>query len=61
MRERAFQTVAEAAATIFDLAPLPTTVVAVTGSRRRSLTEGELRELGRSVQARRLVVDRVLE
>jgi len=55
IRARAFETVAEAAAAIFDLAPMPTMVTAVTGSRRRNLTEPELRELGRSVRARRLL------
>ena len=61
LRPRGYETVADAAAAIFNLAPLPTTVMAVTGSRRRSLSEAELRELGRGVRACRLFADRALD
>ena len=40
---------------MFRLASLAAIVVAVTGSPPRSLTEAELRELGRSVRACRLL------
>lgn len=43
---RHYRTVADAAAAIVLIAPTPTTVEVLTGSRRRSLTDTELRELG---------------
>ena len=61
LRASVYKTVSDAAAAIFTLAPLPTTVMAVTGSRHRSLTATELRELGRSVRACRLIAARALD
>ena len=51
-----FETVREAAAALFDLAPAATVVYAVTGSHRRSLSERELLEVGRHVKARRMAL-----
>jgi hypothetical protein len=51
-----FETVREAAAALFDLAPAVTVVYAVTGSHRRSLSERELLEVGRHVKARRMAL-----
>jgi uroporphyrinogen-III synthase len=50
-----YPTIGEAAAAVLQLAPTVTAVDVVTGSRRRSLSDRELRELGRHVRARRLV------
>jgi hypothetical protein len=52
---RRYRTVADAAAAIVQLAPTLATVGVVTGSRRRSLTDAELRELGRRVRTCRLM------
>ena len=49
-----FPTIAQAATALARMAPIPATVMAVTGSRKRSLTDGELRELGRWVRRYRL-------
>lgn len=51
---RLYDTLTEVAAAIYLLARRPATVSAVTGSRRRSLTDAELRDLGRDVRAFRL-------
>ena len=51
---RIYRTIADAAWAVVRLAPTPTAVTALTGSRRRSLTDNELRELGRHIHARRL-------
>ena len=51
---RLYNTLSEVAAAIYLLAPTPATVSAVTGSRHRSLTDAELRDLGRDVRALRL-------
>jgi len=51
---RHYLTVAQAATAIAQLAPTPTTMSAITGSRTRSLTETELRELRQCVRAYRL-------
>lgn len=51
---RVYATVAQAATAIVQLTPTPTTVSAMTGARSRSLTDAELRELGRRVRAHRL-------
>ena len=53
-----YRTLAAAAAAIFRLAPLPATVVVVTGGRRRGLTDAELVELGRNVRTCRLSASR---
>ena len=50
-----YHTIADAAWAVAQLAPAAAAVNAVSGSRRRSLTEAELRELGRHVRARRLL------
>ena len=51
---RLYNTLTEVAAAIYLIARTPATVSAVTGSRRRSLTDAELRDLGRDVRALRL-------
>ncbi|MGO9495227.1 MAG: hypothetical protein ACLQA5_00700 [Solirubrobacteraceae bacterium] len=51
---RLSNTLPEVAAAIYPLARTPATVSAVTASRRRSLTDAELCDLGRAVRARRL-------
>jgi hypothetical protein len=51
---RHYLTLAQAATAIAQLAPTPTTVSAITGSRARSLSDSELRELGRRVRAYRV-------
>jgi hypothetical protein len=52
-----YNTLSEVAAAIHLLARTPATVSALTGSRRRSLTDAELRELGRNLRAVRLHPD----
>ncbi len=54
-----YRTIADAAWAVVQLAPTAAAVSAVTGSRRRSLTDTELRELGQQVRARRLLAVRV--
>jgi len=49
-----YRTIADAPWAIVPLSQRAGTVGAVTGSRRRDLTDGELRALGRHVRARRL-------
>jgi hypothetical protein len=56
--ERRYRTVADAAAAIVRLVPIPAIVSATTVGARRSLTETELRELGRNVRAWRLLAGR---
>ena len=51
---RVYDTLTEVAAAIYALARMPATVSALTGSRHRSLTDAELRDLGRNVRALRL-------
>jgi hypothetical protein len=51
---RLYDTLTEVAMAIYLLARTPATVSALTGSRRRSLTDAELRDLGREVRAFRL-------
>jgi hypothetical protein len=51
---RVFPSLAQAATALAQLSPVPATVSAITGSRERSLTDRELRELGRHVRSRRL-------
>jgi len=51
---RVYNTLTEVAAAIYTLASTPATVSAMTGSRRRSLTHVELRDLGHDVRAVRL-------
>jgi uroporphyrinogen-III synthase len=51
---RLYSTLREVAGAIYTLARTPATVSAITGSRRRSLTDVELRDLGREVRAVRL-------
>jgi hypothetical protein len=51
---RLYNTLTEVAAAIYPLERTPATVSAVTGSRHRSLTNRELRDLGRDVRALRL-------
>ncbi len=51
-----FETVREAAAALFDLAPAATVVYAVTGSHRRSLSDRELLEVRRHIKARRVAL-----
>jgi len=53
--ERRYRTVADAAAAIVALVPIPAIVSASTAGARRSLTETELRELGPNVRAWRLL------
>jgi len=55
---RVFPTIAQAATAIVQLTPTPATVSAITGPRSRSLTDTELRELGRRVRAHRLRASR---
>ncbi len=47
---RVYNTLTEVAAAIYALAPTPATVSALTGTRRRSLTDSELRDLGQKVR-----------
>jgi hypothetical protein len=49
-----YQTVREAAAALHELAPTATAVYVMTGRKRRSLSEHELRQVGRHLRARRL-------
>lgn len=51
---RVFPAIAQAATTLVMLGGTPATVSAITGSRTRSLTETELRELRQRVRAQRL-------
>jgi hypothetical protein len=51
---RLYNTLPEVAAAIYLLAPRPATVSALTGSRRRSLTDSELHDLGQAVRSLRL-------
>jgi len=51
---RLYNTLTEVAAAIYPLARTAATVSAVTGSRHRSLTHAELRDLGRSVRVLRV-------
>ena len=51
---RLYNTLPEVAAAIYLLAPRPATVSAMTGSRRRSLTDAELHDLGQAVRSLRL-------
>ena len=53
--ERRYRSVADAAAAIVSLVPIPAIVSASTAGARRSLTETELRQLGRNVRAWRLL------
>ncbi len=48
---RLYNTLTDVATAIYMLARTPATVSALTGSRRRSLTDAELRDLGREVRA----------
>lgn len=57
-RERDYRTVADAAAATVKLVPIPAIVSASAARARRSLTETELRELGRNVRAWRLLASR---
>ena len=54
---RLYNTLSEVAVAIYLLARTPATVSALTGSRRRSLSDAELRELGRKLRAVRLHAD----
>jgi len=54
---RSYNTLSEVAAAIYLLARTPATVSALTGTRRRSLTDAELRELGRNLRAVRIHAD----
>jgi len=54
---RLYNTLSEVAAALYLLARTPATVSAVTGSRRRSLTDAELHDLGRNLRAVRLHAD----
>jgi hypothetical protein len=54
---RVYNTLSEVDVVIYLLARTPATVSALTGSRRRSLSDAELRELGRSLRAVRLHPD----
>ena len=51
---RLYNTLSEVAAAIYLLARMPANVSALTGSRRRSLTDAELHDLGRDLGAVRL-------
>jgi len=51
---RLYNTLPEVAAAIYLLAPRPAIVSALTGSRRRSLTDTELHDLGQAVRSLRL-------
>lgn len=53
-RSLLFPTIDQAAAAITGLAPTPVRVSVMNGIRIRSLTDAELRELGRRIRARRL-------
>lgn len=57
---RRYLTFAQAASAIAQLAPTPTAIGAITENRTRSLTDGELRQLGRHVRAHRLRAGRIL-
>jgi hypothetical protein len=59
--ERRYRTVVDAAAAIVTLVPIPVIVSASTAGGRRSLTETELRELGRNVRVWRLRASRRTE
>ena len=54
---RRYETLAQAAAEIARLLPAPASVSVITGRRRRSLTDRELRELARHVRIQRLYRD----
>jgi hypothetical protein len=54
---RLYNTLSEVAVAIYLLTPTPATVSALTGSRRRSLTDAELHDLGRNLRAVRLHAD----
>lgn len=49
-----YHTLTEVAAAIHLLAPTPATISALTGTRRRSLTDAELHDLGQDVRSLRL-------
>ena len=49
-----YHTLTEVAAAIYLLAPTPATISALTGTRRRSLTDAELHDLGQDVRSLRL-------
>lgn len=51
---RPYNTLREVAAAIYPLAPTPATLSAMTGSRPRSLTDAELRDLRRDIRALRI-------
>jgi len=51
---RQYNSLREVAAAIYLLAPTPATVSALTGTRRRSLTDSELHDLGRNLRAVRV-------
>ena len=55
---RLYNTISEVATAIYLLAPTPATVSVLTGNRGRSLTDAELRSLGRDLRAVRLHGDR---
>ena len=55
---REYRTVSETAAAMVQLGRTPVSVDVVTGCRRRSLTEGELRELGSRIRAVRICAAR---
>ena len=57
---RRYPTVAQAASAMAQLALTPTAIGAITGNRTRSLTDSELRQLGRHVRAHRLRAGRIL-
>lgn len=54
---RVFPTIAQAATTLVMLGRTPATVSAITGTRTRSLTETELRELRQRIRAHRLYAE----
>ena len=51
---RVYNTLTDVAAAIYLLAPTPATISALTGTRRRSLTDAELHDLGQDVRSLRL-------
>jgi hypothetical protein len=51
---RLYNTLTEVAAAIYLLAPTPATISALTGTRRRRLTDAELHDLGQDVHSLRL-------
>jgi hypothetical protein len=55
---RRYRTLADTAAALRMLARTPFTISALTGTRTRSLTDWELRELGRCIRALRLRASR---